>query len=247
MQPAVLLELLCHLPMRVKNAASLDLKKHFQRTVGGKSGNWRVHIPKGEVKNDKAIDAELGITTSERISRYETVFRPALCDGQSTALFVSKKGQQKGPSAYGLYLGRLREQGHLDPDMRPVDRVDAPGVGAFVKEYSVGRAPHTVALAVRGIAYAIRATHPPDGLPWLTKIAHSMGNHAKPVKSKAPHMATIAELLKLGRELLTAGAQELASGHRQGAQIFRDELMICALATRPLRRRNFSALEIGRT
>jgi hypothetical protein len=150
MQPAVLLELLCHLPMRVKNAASLDLKKHFQRTVGGKSGNWRVHIPKGEVKNDKAIDAELGITTSERISRYETVFRPALCDGQSTALFVSKKGQQKGPSAYGLYLGRLREQGHLDPDMRPVDRVDAPGVGAFVKEYSVGRAPHTVALAVRG-------------------------------------------------------------------------------------------------
>lgn len=51
MQLAVLLELLCHLPMRVKNAASLDLKKHFQRPVGGKSGNWRVHIPKGEVKN----------------------------------------------------------------------------------------------------------------------------------------------------------------------------------------------------
>jgi hypothetical protein len=97
------------------------------------------------------------------------------------------------------------------------------------------------------IAYAIRATHPPDGLPWLTKIAHSMGNHAKPVKSKAPHMATIAELLELGRELLKAGAQELASGHRRGAQIFRDGLMICALATRPLRRRNFSALEIGRT
>lgn len=60
-------------------------------------------------------------------------------------------------------------------------------------------------------------------------------------------MATIAELLKLGRELLNAGAQELASGHRRGAQIFRDGLMICALATRPLRRRNFSALEIGRT
>jgi site-specific recombinase XerD len=101
MQLAVLLELLCHLPMRVKNAASLDLKKHFQRTVGGKSGNWRVHVPKGEVKNDKAIDGELGITTSELISRYETVFRPMLCDGQSTALFVSQNGQQKGPSALG--------------------------------------------------------------------------------------------------------------------------------------------------
>lgn len=101
MQLAVLLELLCHLPMRVKNAASLDLKKHFQRPVGGKSGKWRVHIPKGEVKNEKAIDGELGITTSELISRYETVFRPMLCDGQSTALFVSQNGQQKGPSALG--------------------------------------------------------------------------------------------------------------------------------------------------
>ena len=38
-QLAVLLELLCHLPMRVKNVASLDLKKHFQRPVNSKSAN----------------------------------------------------------------------------------------------------------------------------------------------------------------------------------------------------------------
>jgi hypothetical protein len=148
---------------------------------------------------------------------------------------------------YGLYLGRLQDQGQLDPDMRPIDRVDAARVGAFVKEYSVGRAPHTIALAVRAIAYAIRATHPPDGLSWLTKMAHSMANHAKPVKSKTPHMATIAELLKLGAGLLKVGEGELDRGHRRGAQIYRDGLMICALITRPLRRRNFSALEIGRT
>ena len=149
--------------------------------------------------------------------------------------------------SYGLYLGWLQGQGQLDPDLRPIDRVDAARVGAFVKEYSIERAPYTVAFAVRGIAYLIRATHPPDGLKWLTKIAHSMANHATPVKSKTARMATIPELLKVGYGLMKIGEEELDSGHGRGAQVFRDGLMISALTTRPLRRRNFSALEIGRT
>jgi hypothetical protein len=91
------------------------------------------------------------------------------------------------------------------------------------------------------------ATHPPHGLPWLTKAAHAMVNHAEQVRPKAPRMATITELLELGDRLMKAGAEELGRGHRCGAQVFRDELMIFALTTRPLRRRNFSALEIGRT
>ena len=39
--------------------------------------------------------------------------------------------------SYGLYLGWLQGQGQLDPDLRPIDRVDAARVGAFVKEYSI--------------------------------------------------------------------------------------------------------------
>ena len=52
---------------------------------------------------------------------------------------------------------------------------------------------------------------------------------------------------KVGDGLMKIGEQELDSGHGRGAQVFRDGLMISALTTRPLRRRNFSALEIGRT
>jgi site-specific recombinase XerC len=148
---------------------------------------------------------------------------------------------------YGRYLGWLKERGELDPDARPIDRVDEARVAAFVQDYSAGRAPSTVALAVRGIAYMIRATHAPKGLPWLTKAAHAMVNHAEPVKPKAPRMATMAELLELGVRLMKIGKDELDRGHRRGAQVFRDGLMVCALITRPLRRRNFSALEIGKT
>jgi hypothetical protein len=63
----------------------------------------------------------------------------------------------------GLYLGWLMNRGPLDCDIRPVDRVDQDRVRAFVQDYSSGRAPSTVALEVRGIAYMIRATHAPTG------------------------------------------------------------------------------------
>jgi hypothetical protein len=131
--------------------------------------------------------------------------------------------QRLTEEAYGSYLSWLQERGGLDHDPRPIDRVDEDRVRAFVQEYSPGRAPYTVAFAVRGIAYMIRATHPPHGLPWLTKAAHAMTNHAQPVKSKTPRMATIAELLKLGHELMKNGVIELDHGHhRRGAQVFRD-------------------------
>lgn len=153
--------------------------------------------------------------------------------------------QRLTEQGYGLYLGWLKARGLLDCDALPADRVDAGLVEAFVKDYSPGRAPHTVALAVRGIAYMIRATHPPKGVPWLTRAAHAMVSRAEPVRPKAPRMATMAELLKLGDELMKIGKDELGRGRRQGAQVFRDGLMISALVMRPLRRRNFSALGIG--
>ncbi len=155
--------------------------------------------------------------------------------------------QRLTEEGYGRYLGWLMKRGELDPEARPIDRIDEARVATFVEDYSAGRAPSTVALALRGIAYMIRATHPPAGVEWLTRAAHAMANHAQPVKSKTARMATIAELLELGHELMKIGARELARSHRRGAQVFRDGLMICALTTRPVRRRNFSALEIGRT
>lgn len=148
---------------------------------------------------------------------------------------------------FGLYLSWLEGRGQLDADTRPIDRVDIGRISAFVDDYSHGHAPATVALAVRGIAYMIRACHPPHGLPWLTKAAHSMVNRAEPVKSKTARMATIEELLQLGFTLMETGRRDLHSGCRRGAQVFRDGLMIGALAMRPVRRRNFAALKIGAT
>ena len=107
MQLAVLTELLLHIPLRIKNAASVRLDKHFQFPVGGKSGAWRLSIPAGEVKNNKAIDTSFSVETSAFFERYVSVFRPLISNGQSMALFTSQDGNEKGPSALSTQFRRF--------------------------------------------------------------------------------------------------------------------------------------------
>lgn len=104
---AVLLELELHAPMRVKNAASLRIDEHFQFPVGGAAGKWRLSIPAGEVKNDKAIDVEFGTETSAFFARYVSVFRPVLGDAHAPALFFTQKGGQKGAKALGNQFAKF--------------------------------------------------------------------------------------------------------------------------------------------
>jgi site-specific recombinase XerC len=95
MQIAVLLEILLHSPLRIKNAAALDLSKHFQLPAGGKPGPCRLSLPKSEVKNGKAIDALLEEDSTALILEYFSKFRPALQPDQSSALFINRSGQPK--------------------------------------------------------------------------------------------------------------------------------------------------------
>lgn len=145
----------------------------------------------------------------------------------------------------GIYLAFLQSQGVFDPEKPLVAYVDKARVRAFLDLYAPGRADSTVAGALRGIAYYLRATVPPDGLPWLTKLAHRLTNSAKPARPKPPRMASVPELITLGFRLMEAGLDKLARGQISGAQVYRDGLMIACLATRPLRLRNLCALRVG--
>lgn len=148
----------------------------------------------------------------------------------------------------GMYLAWLQTTGDFDPDKPLVAYVDKERIKAFLIAYAPGRSESTVAAAMRGIAYYLRATVPPDGLPWLTKLAHRMANSAKPSRPKLPRMTSIPELLKLGFRLMEAGLERVSVGQSGGACLYRNGLMIAALAARPtLRVKNFCALRIGHT
>lgn len=146
---------------------------------------------------------------------------------------------------YGIYLSWLDHIGYLQPNALPTDRVTALLIEQFLDAYAPGRAETTVATVIRGIAYMVRATHPPKGLPWLTELAHRLTNSATPSRPKLPRMATTGELSELGFRLMETGLDQLADEKADGAQLYRDGLMIAALVARPVRLRNFSALRVG--
>lgn len=115
MQLAALLGLLLRVPLRIKNAAALDLAVHIQRPINGTEGRWLVHIPAHEVKNGKAIDAYLDLRTSALLASYVDIFRPKLMEEFSTSLFIGQGGLAKGPHALSGQFSRFvkRESGFI--------------------------------------------------------------------------------------------------------------------------------------
>ena len=147
---------------------------------------------------------------------------------------------------YAVYPGWLRHRGMLNPSLSMEERVSTTIIERFVAEYQVGRAPLTVAGAVRAVALMMRACSPPDGVQWLSELAWSMMNGARPVRPKLPRIASTDELLQLANKLMQEG-RETWKLKRKGALTYRDGLMIACLTARPMRLSEFMSLRLGTT
>ena len=148
--------------------------------------------------------------------------------------------------SYAVYLGWLWHRDMLDPMQTMEQRISPELTESFVVEYQIGRAPLTVASAVRGVAQMMRACNPPDGLEWLSKLAWVMMNNAKPVRPKLPRIASPDELLQLADMLMQDGRGTYDAGE-QGRLKYRNGLIIACLTVRPMRLSEFMALRLGTT
>lgn len=198
----------------------------------------RASFPTVKSAHWPALDLSLWLASQKKAGLFEPAgfaasWRPA-----------TLKGCERG---YGVYLGWLAATGALDPAAHPLDRVSRDQIRGFVEAYRVGRSELTLAATLRGIAYVLRAVDPPDGIGWLTKLAHRMVNTSKPSRAKLPRMARISELVALGERLMAEGRDDLLKGQRRGAPIYRDGLMIALLSLRPLRLSNLASLRLGKT
>ena len=149
--------------------------------------------------------------------------------------------------AYGVYLHWYCAQGFDSLENAPIERVDADRIERFLAFYGPGRAPATIATTLRGIAYMLRATSPPDGLPWLTQWAHHLANTAQPSRPKLQRIAELAELHGMAFDLMTEASDGIQRGAANACVDFRDGLMVAMLAARPMRLRNFLALRLQDT
>lgn len=148
--------------------------------------------------------------------------------------------------AYGVYLTWAHHRGALEPSQPMEQRVSPALIESFVADYQAGRAPLTIATAVRGVAMMLRACNPPNGIDWLSELAWSMTNSARPVRPKMPRLVSPGELQQLGYKLMQEGRQSSETG-RRAALTYRNGLMIACLAARPMRLGEFMTLRVGTT
>ena len=148
---------------------------------------------------------------------------------------------------YGRWLMFIarHEPGGLD---QPLALRPTPArIGAYLDHLAttvgtVGRHSY-----IRHLADALRVMAPGQDWAWLQRVVARLETQRRP-RPKPPRMVDARRLLALGYALMDGADQWLAETERNAASLlgYRDGLMIALLAARPLRRRNFAAIAIGR-
>lgn len=94
-QAALAVEILLNAPMRIGNLASLNLDRHLKPLKVRREYRTHIHIPAHEVKNDVALDYELGKDATVLLNYYLAKARPVLLKEPSDFLFPAMDGGPK--------------------------------------------------------------------------------------------------------------------------------------------------------
>jgi integrase/recombinase XerD len=149
-------------------------------------------------------------------------------------------------AAYGRWLAHLAADQRLDPAVGPVDRVTPEALGRYVADLQAKHAATTVVTYLAFLVCALKAMAPECDWRWLQGIVSRLKRAAAPARNKRPRIVPANALFGFGLELMAEAELSPDIASWQQAVGYRDGLMIALLAARPLRRRNFCAIEIGR-
>jgi integrase len=98
MQIAVAAGILCALPLRLKNLATLELGKQLTRP-SGPDGPMHLILESAEVKNGREMHFEVPVEVARLIDEYLTYYRPRLAPRASQYLFIHHGGVRKPEGA----------------------------------------------------------------------------------------------------------------------------------------------------
>jgi integrase len=99
-QMAAAVAILQAAPIRIKNLAELDLRRHLIE----RGKRLYLIIPEAEVKNGEPIEFELPAETVDVVAWYVREHRPVLLVEPTDALFPRKDGGSKSPAAFGSQI-----------------------------------------------------------------------------------------------------------------------------------------------
>jgi len=147
---------------------------------------------------------------------------------------------------YGNFLGCLDRNGLLRREAPAAANVTPENVDVYVAEAKARMSSTTVHVSICCLRRAARYMVPGLELGWLNEIAKDLAVVAHP-RSKFDRLVLPERLIEAGLALF----QDAENSHTmtklaQASQV-RNGLMLAMLGFHPIRRKNFAALEIGRS
>jgi integrase len=147
---------------------------------------------------------------------------------------------------YGLFLAFLTESGLLRADGPPAANVTPEKVDAYVAYLKNHVGSVTVHGSICKLRRAARYMAPANAFTWLSEIAKDLALEMRP-RSKFDRLVLTEVLVKAGLRLIHEAEHGQKLTKLARARGVRNGLMVALLGVCPIRRKNFAALEIGRS
>ena len=145
---------------------------------------------------------------------------------------------------YGRWLGYLLWTGQLDQGINPANRVKRETVRAYNRHLASIVAPRTRLSMLVGLKVMMQVMASDRNWRWLQDACNRVQIHAKPSRDKRERMRPTTEIFAAALMELEQLPQARLSVKQ--ALAYRDALMLALLAARPLRKKNFTSLELDR-
>jgi site-specific recombinase XerD len=147
---------------------------------------------------------------------------------------------------YGNFLGFLDRRGWLRHDEPAAASVTAVNVDAYLAELKTRVSSMTAHGSICKLRRAAKYMAPERDLDWLMEIGKDLALVAVP-RSKFDRLVLTEVLLEAGLTLIQEAENSTKISKLTRANQVRNGLMVALLSLCPIRRKNFVALEIGRS
>ena len=159
---------------------------------------------------------------------------------------LTKASRQTYQLAWRRFLGFIATHEPTALELAPAERLTTQRIRGFVRDLAATRIPTSVARLADALYHAARVMVLERDWTRLRTIATRL-RAAAPAHARTRPIITSVQLLALGQELMAESQPPVGTPiSRIDALRYRDGLIIAFLAFVPIRRKNLTALEIGR-
>jgi site-specific recombinase XerD len=169
-----------------------------------------------------------------------------ILDGSGPAARWAPSTKDNTRKAYGYWLYWLSTNKGLDESEHPLNRITPKRISAYIDNLSETVASSSIFTYILDLLRFAKAVAPDRNWAWLSDVKNRLWARAKPAKDKTSKIRASAELFNLGLSLMENAEKATDDDLLVIPQRYRDGLVIALLAARPIRLKNFAAIEIDR-